>query len=611
MRYLCRVWFVCTFLMILGVSSGRAWAQAWAEAEDELPLRGWAAPVYYQPATAEAATEAATGGTVMRPNAAMTPSAPVVLVAMSPCRLMDTRSTQTGWTGVYGPPAMNAAETRVLNPPSSTNCPNIPSTAVAYSLNFTAVPSTSAGLGYLSAWPDGYKPSPMVSILNVAAGIKALANGAVVPAGNGGSFDVYVTNQTNVIIDINGYYMPPAALALGGGAVSAPALTFGGDATTGLYSTATGSLSITTGGADRVDVNSTGLAAHGNLDFSGMITYAGEPLIRTDRSDLYVGTGGPSTLIAAENTAFGADAMANATTGSEDNTAIGEEALHELTTGTENTAVGNSALQNNQQGSGNTAAGEDALAMTTGSNNTAVGISAGQNVYGGSNNVAIGSWAMQGFDVTGNDNIAIGDTAGTSISSGAYNVVIGADAAYGMDQGSYNILIGTQAGSNLRSGNYNIDLGNYGASNDANTIRVGDSNQHRAFISGIRGVTTGQNNALTVVIDSNGQLGTVSSSRRNKHDIEDMGDTTERIMGLRPVRFRYNVHGDDGPAQYGLIAEEVAEVSPDLVARNKDGEIETVYYDKVNAMLLKQVQTQERLIEKLEARVSALENRAP
>ena len=99
-----------------------------------------------------------------------------------------------------------------------------------------------------------------------------------------------------------------------------------------------------------------------------------------------------------------------------------------------------------------------------------------------------------------------------------------------------------------------------------------------------------------MVIDSAGQLGTVSSSRTLKQDIHDMGDTTETLMRLHPVRFRYKVHGANGPEQYGLVAEEVAQVAPDLVATNKDGEIETVFYDKVNAMLLNEVQKQHRLI---------------
>jgi hypothetical protein len=118
------------------------------------------------------------------------------------------------------------------------------------------------------------------------------------------------------------------------------------------------------------------------------------------------------------------------------------------------------------------------------------------------------------------------------------------------------------------------------------------------------------NDAIPVLIDSAGQLGTVSSSRRVKRDIRNMGDTTEIVMGLHPVRFRYKAHGPDEPQQYGLVAEEVAEVAPELVARDKDGQIEAVFYDKVNAMLLNEVQKQHRLISQLESRLAEIESRA-
>jgi hypothetical protein len=127
--------------------------------------------------------------------------------------------------------------------------------------------------------------------------------------------------------------------------------------------------------------------------------------------------------------------------------------------------------------------------------------------------------------------------------------------------------------------------------------------QSQFFASGIRGITTGNPDAIPVVMDSKGQLGTASSSRRVKRDIEDMGDTTEAVLALRPVRFRYQAHGPDSPVQYGLIAEEVAEVAPELVARDKDGRIETVYYDKVNAMLLNEVQKLHRRLTELEGMV--------
>jgi hypothetical protein len=124
----------------------------------------------------------------------------------------------------------------------------------------------------------------------------------------------------------------------------------------------------------------------------------------------------------------------------------------------------------------------------------------------------------------------------------------------------------------------------------------------------VRSVTTGKNDAIPVVIDSNGQLGTVSSSQRFKEDIRDMGDSSRALLRLRPVTFRYRKSFDDGskPIQYGLIAEEVAEAFPDLVARSADGRIETVKYQMLDALLLNEVQRQEAEIRALKERLDKL-----
>ena len=146
------------------------------------------------------------------------------------------------------------------------------------------------------------------------------------------------------------------------------------------------------------------------------------------------------------------------------------------------------------------------------------------------------------------------------------------------DTGSDNIALGYRAGYNLLLSD-NIVIGNQGLNGDIGTMRIGTLSTHtKTFIAGIRGVTTGVANATTVMIDSNGQLGTVSSSRRFKEDIVDMGDTTDRLLDLRAVLFRYKQAFADGekPIQYGLIAEEVAEVFPELVVYDDEGRPETV-----------------------------------
>jgi hypothetical protein len=180
--------------------------------------------------------------------------------------------------------------------------------------------------------------------------------------------------------------------------------------------------------------------------------------------------------------------------------------------------------------------------------------------------------------------------------------------------------LGFQAGFGQITGNYNIDIGNTAnvAGGETNTIRIGTlydsssnppSGQFNTYIAGIRGATTGQNDAIPVVIDSAGQLGTVSSSRRYKEEIQDMGDTSNGLMRLRPVTFRYQKPFADGskPVQYGLIAEEVAEVYPDLVAHSADGQIETVKYQVLDSMLLNEVQRLNKENQALQERLSRLE----
>ncbi|MGC1322356.1 MAG: tail fiber domain-containing protein [Candidatus Udaeobacter sp.] len=169
--------------------------------------------------------------------------------------------------------------------------------------------------------------------------------------------------------------------------------------------------------------------------------------------------------------------------------------------------------------------------------------------------------------------------------AGTDNIAIGFGALLN-NTGSGNVALGTLAGANLTTGNSNIVIGNLlgGVAGEANTMRIGLS-QFRTFISGIRGVTTGNANAIPVMIDSDGQLGTVSSSRRFKHEIKPMDTASQAILSLKPVTFNYKSDNSNTP-QFRLIAEEVAQVNPDLVVRDDNGEIYTVRYDAVNAMLL-------------------------
>jgi hypothetical protein len=146
------------------------------------------------------------------------------------------------------------------------------------------------------------------------------------------------------------------------------------------------------------------------------------------------------------------------------------------------------------------------------------------------------------------------------------------------------------------------DIGASGMADEYGNIRIGTQGlQTATFVAGIRGITT--TNAIPVVIDSAGQLGTICSSRRFKKEIKPMDKASEAILGLKPVTFTYKSDNTATP-QFGLIAEEVAKVNPDLVVRDKDGEIYTVRYDAVNAMLLNEFLKEHRKVEKLEATIA-------
>jgi len=213
-------------------------------------------------------------------------------------------------------------------------------------------------------------------------------------------------------------------------------------------------------------------------------------------------------------------------------------------------------------------------------------------------------------NVTGEDNIAVGGNALLSNISGNSNTVVGA-FALNNSTGSGNIALGFGAGGQLTTGNFNIDIGNPGVVGEAFTIRIGgQGSQTKTFIAGI--FPTNVAGGSPVVVDSNGQLGVAASSRRFKKSVQPMDKASEAILALRPVTFQYKTDEANTP-QFGLIAEQVAEVDPNLVARNNDGEIYTVRYDAVNAMLLneflKEHRTfvdEQRKMKELEATIAQL-----
>jgi Chaperone of endosialidase len=307
----------------------------------------------------------------------------------------------------------------------------------------------------------------------------------------------------------------------------------------------------------------------------------------------------------AYNTGIGAYSLLSDTTGNL-NTGVGAGALLS-NTANENTATGAGTLFSNSTGIFNTANGTFALfSNTTGTRNTATGVEALVQNTTGENNTATGGAALND-NIDGNDNTADGFGALASNTSGGQNTAVGRFALNSNTTGNGNIALGRLAGANLTTGDANIDIGNSGVAGESATIRIGGAIQGTTFIAAIRGVTTGNNNALNVVIDSAGQLGTMSSSRRFKKKIRPMDKASEAILGLKPVMFHYNSDERNRP-EFGLIAEDVAEVNPDLVVRDNDGEIYTVRYDAVNAMLLNEFLKEHHTIQEQGATIAQLKS---
>jgi hypothetical protein len=305
-----------------------------------------------------------------------------------------------------------------------------------------------------------------------------------------------------------------------------------------------------------------------------------------------------------ENTAVGANALVF--NGGLDNNAVGVFALYNNTGGVGNNAFGVNALLQNHIGVFNTAIGQDALQANDstgnglGAYNTAVGSGALSENMDGDSNTAVGVGALNA-NVWGSENQTMGFQSMWSNVTGSSNVAIGDSALYSNTGGSFNTIVGSHAGFDVQ-GDENIYIGHNAASgvvSESGTIRIGDSKlQTATYIAGISGQTA--SDGVAVYVNADGKLGTVTSSARFKERIKPMDKASEVILALNPVSFRYKKEVDPkGTPQFGLVAEEVEKVSPDLVARDRDGKPYTVRYDAVNAMLLNEFLKEHRKVEEL------------
>ena len=297
------------------------------------------------------------------------------------------------------------------------------------------------------------------------------------------------------------------------------------------------------------------------------------------------------------------------------NTAEGQSALLRLAGGTYNTAVGWSSLGFNVTGNFNTGVGAATLLTNTADNNTATGAGALLSNTTGGSNTANGAFALfsntsggentaNGYNAllntTGSTNTAIGSSALIHNTGGNGNTAVGDSAFFNNTTGSGNIALGFNAGQSVTMANNVICIGADGNDVD-NSCYIG-----QIFSSTV--------SASAVFVNSNGRLGTMTSSKRFKQDIKPMDNVSEALYSLKPVSFRYKKEFDPaGSSQLGLVAEDVEKVSPDLVVRDKEGKPYSVRYEQVNAMLLNEFlkehcknEEQEKTITELKSGMTAL-----
>jgi hypothetical protein len=380
------------------------------------------------------------------------------------------------------------------------------------------------------------------------------------------------------------------------------------------------------------------LAPYSGNIASGIIeTSTQQPTFVDDLShnNLFAGVGSapvvqPSPSGGTGNVAVGFGALKADSTG-QNNVAVGFQSLASNTSGSDNVAVGASALKTSTSTNGVTVVGEFALAgasaptystvagaladqtgtaaavtamgasalvnLTTGSFNTALGALAGMKTTSGQENTYVGSLAGAAIVTDGGNTAAGAGALGGGFNfSGSGNTAFGSGALASLNSGSFNVAIGEGAGNSVAVGSDNIYLGMgaTGQGSESATIRVGNpGNASTTFIAGIAGATSA--GGVPVFISTTGQLGVMGSSIRYKEDVRDMGDDSDVILHLRPVTFRYKPQYDpEGGQQYGLIAEEVEKVAPQLVGYDREGKADSVQYNLVNAMMLNELQKLDR-----------------
>ena len=426
---------------------------------------------------------------------------------------------------------------------------------------------------------------------------------AVVPPPDGGYPNFTTAEGTNALLNLTSgaantavgwYSLFSAGAANNNTGVGAGALALNtADSNTAV---GTAAMFLNTGGAFNVAVGTAALLNNATGDWNSAI---GAFALHDNIDGFNNNALGQAALFrnihGTDNTAVGDSALLNNDiTGNGDanfNTAVGSAALFSNTDGQSNTAVGYFALRDNTTANFNTATGFQALASnTTGESNTATGSSALFNNITGFQNTAIGAVALFN-NTSGVNNTAIGTEALSANTEGGANTANGFEALSANTTGQFNTALGFLAGSAVSTADNVIAIG-------ANVVGANVSNS--CYIGSIFGQTS--SSGIAVFINSDGKLGTTTSSRRFKDEIKPMDQASEALFALKPVTFRYKKELDSNRIpQFGLIAEEVERVNPDLVARDREGKPYTVRYEAVNAMLLNEFLKEHRKVQELEA----------
>jgi hypothetical protein len=446
-------------------------------------------------------------------------------------------------------------------------------------LSLIAYIASPQGLRAVSPPPDGGYGPPAYGTGNTAEGEDALLN-----LSSGGSFNTatgyrtlhsLVNGSFNTAIGAGALFNNTADqnTALGAGALL--------NNTTGTFNTAVGEAALfynTTGGVNTA-VGNGALQSNTTGDFN---TASGVSALRGNTTGDF-------------NTASGVNALTSNTSGGS-NTADGVNALRTNTTGNNNTALGMNALFNNDTGGSNTGIGKSALSNnTTGIENTATGESALSNSTTGDRNVAVGADALLS-NTAGSFNLAAGFNALGDNKTGSSNVGVGPQALAGNVGGRNNTAVGALAGINS-TGDFNVYVG-------AGMIGVAGENS----TTRIRNIYSSVASGRAVYVNSDNKIGTLSSSRRYKDEIKPMDKASETLFALRPVTFRYKKEVDSERAlSFGLIAEEVAEISPELITRDDQGNPQSVRYEAVNAMLLNEFLKEHRTVQELRSNAAKQE----